>query len=68
MIITGGTEVAWEEFAKQTEEAFAKAHIDAITIHLPIRDMDKEFELEQMADKDGKILVVECEPIVGKEK
>ena len=32
-----------------------------ITIEMGIRDMDLELELEGMADKDGMVLVIECE-------
>ncbi len=35
---------------------------DSWTASAVVRDMDKEFELEQMADKDGMILRIECEP------
>ncbi len=34
---------------------------DAIQINMNIRDMDAELELEEMANEDGNILVIECE-------
>ena len=40
---------------------------DSWKTNVTVRDMDKEFELEQMAE-DGKILKVECEPIERKER
>ena len=36
---------------------------DKIKIEFTVRDMDKEFELEQMADENGMILKIECEEI-----
>lgn len=34
---------------------------DSFKIEFTVRNMDLEFELEQMADENGRILVVECE-------